>query len=369
MTGWDELVTTALLGTARRGLPGGLPDAVAGLARAQPDAGLAVLDAAAGYAAYRDAGRRVGGWPEPPPAPRQTLDFAPDPAHELLLTFLADRAAGLVDAWLDACASRGLGVRARVWAPLAAAAASPHGPDRVLVRAVLGERGLAFLALHPRWRALAVARPAPAAAAAPAAEQAPVPGWSAAATELALASVQVTRSLGRRRLSVRSPDGHDLRRLVADTDLSAWPRHTGLDPEEFLAQLRTTVGDRFPELAAALARAAIAQRDEGWVEALVRSGSAPVALLDSLPGPWGDAPARVALELLESGALTPQASRRLAVVLAHRAPLSLHRDLEDHAQRERGAPHSRGFAEAERVLLGRLRILHVFDPSTPEETP
>ena len=92
MTGWDELVTTALLGTARRALPAGLPDAVAGLAHAQQDAGLAVLDAAAGYAAYRDAGRRPGSCPEQgPPAPRQTLDFAPDPAHELLLTFLADR--------------------------------------------------------------------------------------------------------------------------------------------------------------------------------------------------------------------------------------------------------------------------------------
>ena len=67
--------------------------------------------------------------------------------------------------------------------------------------------------------------------------------------------------------------------------------------------------------------------------------------------------------------LTPQASRRLALVLAQRAPLTLHRDLEDLAQRESGAAHARGFAEAERVLLGRLRILHVFDPSTPEETP
>ena len=368
MTGWDELVTTALLGTARRALPAGLPDAVAGLAHAQQDAGLAVLDAAAGYAAYRDAGRRPGSCPEPPPAPRQTLDFAPDPAHELLLTFLADRAVGLVDAWLSACAARGLGVRARAWVPLATAAASPHGPDRGLVRAVLGGRGLAFLALHPRWRALTAPRPAPRG---PASEQsaAPAPGWSAEATELALAAVQVTRSLGRRRLSVRSPDGHDLRRLVADTDLSAWPRHTGLDPEEFLAQLRGAVGDRFPELAAALAHAALAQRDEGWVEALVRSGAAPVALLESLPGPWGDPVARAVLELLESGALTPQASRRLALVLAQRAPLTLHRDLEDLAQRESGAAHARGFAEAERVLLGRLRILHVFDPSTPEETP
>jgi hypothetical protein len=362
VTGWDELVTTALLGTARRALPTGLPDAVAGLAQAQQDAGLAVLDAAAGFAAYRDAGRRVGTCPEPPPAPRQTRDFAPDPAHELLLTFLADRAVGLVDAWLSACAARGLGVRARAWVPLATAAASPHGPDRGLVRAVLGGRGLAFLALHPRWRALAVSRPAPASERA----VAPGPGWSAAATDLALAAVQVTRSLGRRRLSVRPPDGHDLRRLVADTDVSAWQRHTGLDPEEFLAQLRGAVGDRFPELSAALAHAALAQRDEGWVAALVRSGSAPVALLESLPGPWGDPAARAALELLESGVLTPQASRRLALVLAQRAPLTLHRDLEDLAQRESGAAHARGFAE---VLLGRLRILHVFDPSTPEETP
>ena len=206
-----------------------------------------MLDAAAGYAAYRDAGpARPGSCPEPPPAPRQDPRLRPRPRPRLLLTFLADRAVGLVDAWLSACAARGLGVRARAWVPLATAAALAARARPGAGAGGAGRARAAFLALHPRWRALAVPRPAPWG---PASDQsaAPAPGWSRR-PPLALAAVQVTRSLGRRRLSVRSPDGHDLSRLVADTDLSAWPRHTGLDPEEFLAQLRGAVGDRFPEL-------------------------------------------------------------------------------------------------------------------------
>ena len=156
--------------------------------------------------------------------------------------------------------------------------------------------------------------------------------------------MQVTWSLGRRRLSVRSPDGHDLRRLVADTDLSAWPRHTGLDPEEFLAQLRGAVGDRCPRARGGARRTRRSpSATSGWVGgAGPVAAAAPVALLESLPGPWGDAVARAALRLLESGALTPQASRRLALVLAHAGPATLHRDLEDLAQaRERGRARPR----------------------------
>lgn len=155
MSAWDELVTTALLGTERRSLPEGLPDPVARLVRAQDDRALAVLDAAAGYAALRRGGSRPGSCPEPPPAPRQDLDLAPEPAQALLGSLLGGRDTALVDVWLRTCVDHGLGVRAGWWSALAAASAAPGGPDRQLVRAALGARGRAFLARNPRWRAVA----------------------------------------------------------------------------------------------------------------------------------------------------------------------------------------------------------------------
>ena len=155
MSAWDELVTTALLGTERRSLPDGLPGPVARLARAQDDRALAVLEAAAGYAALRRGGARPGRCPEPPPAPRQDVNLAPEPAQALLGSLLRSRETALVEVWLRTCVERGLGVRAGWWSALATAAAAPTGPDRRLVRAALGSRGRAFLAANPRWRAVA----------------------------------------------------------------------------------------------------------------------------------------------------------------------------------------------------------------------
>lgn len=161
MSAWEELVTTALLGTGRRALPEGMPPPVAAVAEAQDDPGLAVLDAAAAYGAYRHAGHRPEPCPVPETAPRQDLDPAPERAQEWLATLLRSRDVGLVDAWLSTCVARGLGVRPRLWTALAAAAASPRGPDRALVRSALGERGRAFLALNPAWSEVATGPLAP----------------------------------------------------------------------------------------------------------------------------------------------------------------------------------------------------------------
>jgi hypothetical protein len=158
MSAWDELVTTALLGTDRRPLPSSLPAAVDRLAKAQEQRPLAVLDAAAGYVGYLLAGARPGAVAELPHAPRQDLDPAPEPAQTLLDSLLGDGESALVDEWLRICVSRGLGVRPGLWARLIAAAAEPRGPDRTLVRTALGERGRAFLTTNPRWRAVAQGR-------------------------------------------------------------------------------------------------------------------------------------------------------------------------------------------------------------------
>jgi hypothetical protein len=403
VSAWDDLVTTALLGTGRRALPAGLPPAVARLCAAQPDPGLAVLDAAAGYASYRHAGARPATCPEPPIAPRQSLDLAPEPAQRLLGALLRSRDADLVDAWLTACTARGLGVRAGLWAALADAAAAPRGPDRDLVLTALGERGRAFVASNPRWQA--VTRPAPTAAAA-------LRPPSALLTERALAAVRVVRSLGRRRVSVQPPEhdqdlraagvparppacsrldpaAHLLRRVVAGADPDAWQRHTGLEPAAFLDLLATAAPEWQADLLAGLAEAATARGHADWATALVRAGQAApglvalvpgrrldaiaeewarsrsepeqvARLLGGLPGPWTGPVARAALRHLATGRLPAAASRRLALLVAHRAPLSVHDDMLVLARRERDAAQARGFGEAERVLATRIEIDRTF---------
>ncbi len=394
VSGWDELVTAALLGTSRRPLPGALPAPVARLAAAQDDAGLALLDAAAGYAAYLHAGRRPGTAPAPAPAPRQRLDFAPEPAQELLAELLRGPHPGLVDEWLRTCAARGLAARPRLWPALARAAVATNAPDRSAVRAVLGERGLAFAAQHPRWRSLAVgstAGPAsgpglPSAAGSPG--KAPASGgetdlsagraaWSADATALALAAFRTTHRSGRLRVEVHPPAGHDLLRAVADSELGAWERSTGLDPVELLGLLRAAVGERFPDLVGAFTRAVVAQQDQVWACALLPHTGAPTDLLGALPGPWLEFLARTALARLVSGGLAVPTARRLARLLGYRAPPGMLADLERLAGP--GVPGARlaasgpagppGLAEAAQVLAGRLHIQQTFAPTGSEETP
>jgi hypothetical protein len=391
---WDELVTAALLGTERRPLPADLPEPVARLARARADLPAALLDAAAGYAAYRHAGARPGSAPELPPAPRQELDLAPEPAQRLLGTLLAGADTALVEEWLRTCVCRALGVRPRLWADLATASASPAGPDRALVGAALGRRGLAFLAMNPRWRAVAGAGPATGAAPP---DEPRDSGWSAELTEEALDLVRVTRSLGVSRVAVGA-DRRRLRRAVAAADLDAWQPHTGLAPGPFLELVRVGAGDRLDVVVGALADATVAQRHVGWAEALLRAGHGrpdlvglvpadawgdiargwvaacdpdrAALLLTAVPAPWGDEVADTALRHLASGRTGSAAGRRLAPVLARRAPLSVRPLVGRLADQERaglGTSWGRGFAAAEQVLAVRADIERTFD--TPEETP
>jgi hypothetical protein len=154
-TGWADLVTTALLGTQRRPLPDSLPASVARLGAGDVDPAVAVLDVAAGYANRRHAGTVPGASPEPPVAPRQSIDPAPEAAHQVLATLLPGGDDELLAEWLRTCVARGLGVRPGLWADLAARAVAAGGVDRGLVCRVLGERGVAFLELHPRLRVVA----------------------------------------------------------------------------------------------------------------------------------------------------------------------------------------------------------------------
>lgn len=394
MSAWDDLVTTALLGTERRQLPQALPGAVDRLVAAQGDRGLAVLDAAAGYATYLAAGARPGTAPGPPLAPRQILDPAPQPSQELLATLLGGRDVALVDDWLRACTARGLAARPGLWASLATAAAVPGGVDRGLVRAALGERGRAFLALNPRWRV--VARSDVGARAPSRTRDAEDPAWSEGLSAQVPAAVQLTGSLGRRRLTL-APDPTLVRQTLAGADLDAWQRHTGLAPEAFLGLLRQGAGDRVGDVVAALADATRAQAHVAWATALVGAGyarsdlveSVPAdawdgivrgwvagrrdpdqvaVLLTAVPGPWDDTVGDAALRHLTGGRVGPATCRRTLPVVALRLPLSALRVVSRHAEVEHDRGDDRGFTEAERVLGLRADIDRTF-ARVSQETP
>ena len=391
MSGWEDLVTTALLGTERRALPATLPVPVARLSAAKRDAGLAVLDAAAGYTSYRVAGARPAGCPAPQPAPRQVRDLAPERAQTLLARLLRARDVGLVEEWLTECAARGLGVRAALWVPLATAAVTAGGPDRGLVRTTVGGRGVAFFGLNPAWRRLArTADPVPRRA-----EQ-PLPAWSAERTEQALAAVRVTRSPGRRAVHVTTPPGGaGLRDTVAGADLDVWQRHTGLAPAPLVALLRAHAPDRAEELVDGLRAAAVAQAHRGWATALVAAGHVSADLaelvpgpdlgraaqswvagglsaaeaarsLGVLPGPWSVEVTGAALRLLGGRDLDSRTARRLSLHLARRAPLTAHAEVLGLA----GPEHA--LVDAAEVMSLRLQIRRSFGTATAghaSETP
>jgi len=396
VSGWDDLVTTALLGTQRRSLPDSLPAAVARLATTRSAAAPSLLDAAAGYVSYRGAGARPDACPVPDPAPRQVVDLAPETAQILLRRLLDAGEVALVDEWLTECVQRGLGVRAGLWTVLATAAAASTGPDRSLVRAALGQRGLAFLRLNPEWRS--VLRPArPAEPAVGAASGGARPAWSETATRTALGALQVTRSLGRRRVIVET-SGADLQQAVAHADLDAWPRHTGLPPGPLLDLLRSSASDHIAALTAGLAEAAVRQQHPAWATALARAGHVTpqlVALvppaehdalarswvedghdaaraapwLALLPGPWSEPVTAAGLRVLATAGPETPSGRRLGRVLAHRAPLSAHEHVRRVAQQWPTAHSARpaGLAEAARLLALRVEIRHAFDATAPTE--
>jgi hypothetical protein len=360
VSAWEDLVTTALLGTERRMLPAALPQAVGRLAVAQADPGLAVLDAAAGYTSYRQAGARPVPRAALLPAPRQVTDLAPEPAQLLLGRLLGAREVALVNDWLTVCAARHLGVRAGLWVPLVTSAAARAGPDRALVQAALGQRGRAFLQLNPDWRS--VARPPDVGA------RAAGPAWSQSTTDLALAAVRVSRSLVGRRVRVEVPaGGPGLRELLASSDLDAWQAHTGLVPETLLGLLHSAVPDRVHDLTAGLASAALAQRHPEWATALARSGHVTTELAALVP-------ADVALELLGSGRLDAAAGRRLALAVAHHAPVSVLGDLLRLARSRQARPPEGparppddGLVEAVRVVSVRVEIRRAFSPPTTSQ--
>lgn len=159
---WEELVTTALLGTDRRPVPDEMvPDEV-GLERTGPDATVSdpatrVLELAAQHRAATQAGRRPDRCLPGPIPSGDRLTLAPETAQHVLGSLLVRPEPVLVNAWLAACVVRGLGAPPDFWPRLAGLAARSTGYDRLLLAQALGPRGQWFLQHHPQWSRLTVA--------------------------------------------------------------------------------------------------------------------------------------------------------------------------------------------------------------------
>ncbi|GAA1848666.1 hypothetical protein [Microlunatus capsulatus] len=179
---WDEVVTTALLGTDRRPLPGFLT-------AADPDAPAptALLEHAVRQRARHRAARPLGRCDAPAAAPDDPAPWAPPAAQELLGRLLARPVPELLNAWLAAAAARGVRPAPEHWTDLAALAATRPDLDRGVLAQALGPQGVWFVAQNLAWSRLAdvLARPVPGRPAAPAG---PVPDETAvrARPELAL---------------------------------------------------------------------------------------------------------------------------------------------------------------------------------------
>ncbi len=163
MGSWEELVTTALLGTDRRPVPDAVAESWGALADPESDPARRVLAHAAAHRAAVRAGRVAdvaelasehasGHGAEPSPDPRPPADAA---ARQALSEHLEAGAVDEVAGWLEDAVSRGLRPGAEHWTGLAALAARSRRIDRSTLARALGAPGIGFVARNPRWARLA----------------------------------------------------------------------------------------------------------------------------------------------------------------------------------------------------------------------
>jgi hypothetical protein len=149
MNAWNELVSTALLGTARRE-----PAADAPLPIERESAEERLLARAAAIAVYRRAGARPQ--PAPPalePAPQEAQPRCSDAAGARLAGILGGDFVAVLPEWLELAQRRGLRAPEEL---LPALLDHARGELREPVLAVAGERGRWLAALNPDWSAAAV---------------------------------------------------------------------------------------------------------------------------------------------------------------------------------------------------------------------
>jgi hypothetical protein len=150
---WEDLVTTALLGTDRRPVPAGLSDLWSGPARDDPAE--TVLGHAARHRAAVRAGARPGSCPPLGPAPEPAGEPAPPAAQQAMADCLLVGDVAGVNKWLAEAAVQGRMLSAEHWTAIVTLAATARRVDRAGLARALGERGLWFVDHNPRWARLA----------------------------------------------------------------------------------------------------------------------------------------------------------------------------------------------------------------------
>lgn len=157
MSGWEDVVTTGLIGTDRRRMPDDLPASWAAGLDQELDPAHAVLSLAARHRAASRAGNPLRSCPPAPVAPPSQAPVASFAAHKILARLLSPPHIDLLNLWLAGAVRAGQRASAGYWTPLAMVAARGVELDRVALGTAIGERGIWFLEQNPQWARLAKA--------------------------------------------------------------------------------------------------------------------------------------------------------------------------------------------------------------------
>jgi Family of unknown function (DUF5691) len=162
VSGWDELVSAALLGTERHPVDvGGLPGPVATVASGLSESDSRLLGAAALATNYRRAGvRALAAVPAPPVAEPESARVVGSAAAIRLDRLLGRNDAELLHEWLIAVAARGLRPPVEALPALLDTAARQPSVGVVLAR-VLGARGRWLAGFRPEWAQVVAEPPVP----------------------------------------------------------------------------------------------------------------------------------------------------------------------------------------------------------------
>jgi hypothetical protein len=152
---WEDVVTTGLIGTDRRPVPGELPVSWGTELDQAIDPAHAVLSLAARHRAVARAGGSLQSCPPGAAAPPSRAPVASGAAHEILLRLLSPPQVDLLNLWLAAAVRHDQRVSAAYWSPLAMLAARTTELDRMALAKGLGERGIWFVEQNPQWARLA----------------------------------------------------------------------------------------------------------------------------------------------------------------------------------------------------------------------
>ena len=138
MAGWEDVVTTALIGSDRRPVPQQLPPSWATGGNPATDPAHAVLSLAARHRAVTRAGGLPASCPPAALGPPNLEPVAGRAAHEILDRLLSPPQVDLLNLWLGAAAQHGKRAAASYWTPLAMVAARTNAVDRTTLGRAIG---------------------------------------------------------------------------------------------------------------------------------------------------------------------------------------------------------------------------------------